>query len=225
MTITEATHALATQGARSAPANASPRGADDSVRLIDLVTSGEPSWVEAVAVVQAVCAQLKPGDAAPSLDAIRISSSGAVSFEPAGTADDVATVTAMGQLLVAILRSGDCPLPVWEASERARRSPAAVGDARAFGASLSCLPPAHGPRELAQFVKSAQAQAAPAPVPAVVVTAEPRRRMTLWARAGLAAWVVAIVGIGAGVSVGALLAAKTASASATPRIAAVDASR
>jgi hypothetical protein len=72
---------------------------------------------------------------------------------------------AMGQLLAAILRAGDCPLPVWEASERARRAPAAVGDARAFGALLTCLPPAHGPRELAQFVKSAQAQAAPEPRP------------------------------------------------------------
>jgi hypothetical protein len=223
MTITEATHALATQGRRSAPAHASLRVSDDRVRLVDLVTSGEPTWVEAVAVVQAVCAQLKPGDAAPAFDGIRISSSGTVSFEPAGTADDLATVMAMGQLLAAILRAGDCPLPVWEASERARRAPAAVGDARAFGALLTCLPPAHGPRELAQFVKSAQAQAAPEPPP--VVSAEPRRRMTLWARAGLVAWVVAMGGIGAGVSVCALLATKALGAPVAPRVAGVEARR
>lgn len=223
MTMTDATHALAGQARRSVPVKAGSRVADDSVRLVELMTSGEPTWAEAVAVVQAVCAQLKPGDAAPALDAIRVSSSGTVAFEPAGTSDNLTTVTAVGQLLAAILRSGDCPLPVWEASERARCAPATVGSARAFGASLTCLPPANGPRELAQFVKSAQAHAVPQP--AAVVSAEPRRRMTLWARAGLAAWFVAMSGIGAGVSVGALLAAKTLGAPVAPRVAVVEARR
>ncbi len=223
MTITDATHALARQGRRAGPVKASARVADDSVRLVELVTLGEPTWAEAVAVVQAVCAQLKPGEAAPALDAIRISSSGAVSFDPAGTADNLTTVTALGALLAAILRSESCPILVWEALERARYTPATFGDARAFGASLTCLPPANGPRELAQFVKSAQAPAAP--LPAAVVSAEPRRRMTLWARAGFAAWFVAMSGIGAGVSVGALLAAKTLGAPVAPRVAVGDARR
>jgi hypothetical protein len=223
VTITDATHALARQGRRSEPVKASSRVADDSVRLVELVTVGEPTWAEAVAVVQAVCAQLKPGEAAPALDAIRISSSGAVSFDPAGTADNLTTVTALGALLAAILRSDGCPMLVWEALERARYAPATVGDARAFGASLTCLPPANGPRELAQFVKSAQAPAVPPP--AAVVSAEPRRRMTLWARAGFAAWFVAMSGIGAGVSVGALLAAKALGAPVAPRVAVVEARR
>ena len=81
MTITEATHAMALQRRRSAPPKGVVPRSDDGVRLRDLIVRVEPTWVEAVAVVQAVCAQLKPGDAAPALDTIRVSASGAVSFE------------------------------------------------------------------------------------------------------------------------------------------------
>ncbi|MBL8136176.1 MAG: hypothetical protein JNL48_06110 [Acidobacteria bacterium] len=217
MTITDATHALATRGRRSAPPKAAPRPVDDSVRLVDLVACVEPSWVEAVAVVQAVCAQLKPGEAAPALEAIRISTSGTVSFPPAGTADTLATVRAMGQLLAGILRSGDCPLPVWEASERARRAPATADDVRVFREALACLPPAHGPRELAQFVKSAAAPAPLPPPPVVQTRVATGGLMSLWARAKFLAVVVAMSGIGAGVSVGALLAARTLAAPVAPR--------
>jgi hypothetical protein len=225
VTITDATHALAAQGRRSAPSKATARGADDSVRLVDVVAAVEPTWVEAVAVVQAVCAQLKPGDAAPALDAIRISSGGAVSFEPAGSADPLATVTAIGQLLAGILRSGDCPLPVWEVSERARRAPATVGDARAFGAALTCLPPAHGPKELSQFVQAARNVAPSRNVVPARPVAPPRaapsvKPAKLWARMGVIAAIVA-GGIGAGVSMGTLVAMTGGGGSEPPRIAAV----
>lgn len=220
MTITDATHALA-KGRRAAPSKTPSRSADDSVRLVDVVASVEPTWVEAVAVVQAVCAQLKPGEAAPALDAIRISPAGTVSFEPAGSADPLTTVGAIGQLLAGILRSGDCPLPVWEVSERARRAPASVGDARAFGAALTCLPPAHGPKELAQFVQAARnvapPRSVPPPPPRVVPPVKPAK---LWARMGIIAVIVA-GGIGAGVSVGTLVALGRGTGPEPPRVAAV----
>jgi len=233
VTITDATHALASRGRRAAPPKkAAPRVADDSVRLVDLVASVEPSWVEAVAVVQAVCAQVKPGEAAPALESIRISSTGEVSFPSAGNADNAETVRAVGQLLAGILRSADCPLPVWEACERARRSPASVGDARAFGAALTCLPAGHGPRELAQYVRSADAPAVsqpPAP-PAPVVPAVPARAvsgglMALWARARFLAVLVAMSGIGAGVSLGAFVAAKALAAPAATAVTLADGHR
>ena len=175
------------------------------MRLVDAIKRVEPTWVEAIAVVQAVCDQLAPGDAAPALDAIMISASGTVSFPPAGTADDISTVKAAGRLLSGILRTGDCPMPVWEATERARRSPSAVGTARAFGAALTCFPAAQGAHELQQYFVAARRLAPPTARPATA----PFSFAGLTARAGLVLLLVAMGGIGAGVSVGTLVAART----------------
>ena len=53
-----------------------------TMRLMDAIGRVEPTWVEAVAVVQAVCAQIGPGQAPPDLGGIMLSKSGAVSFPP-----------------------------------------------------------------------------------------------------------------------------------------------
>ena len=162
MTITDATHALAVQSRRKARLDAVSRRVTGGVRFVDLAARVEPSWVEAVAVVQAVCAQLQPGQAAPAIDAIRVSTSGEVSFAAVASADEVTAVRGVGRLLTEILPTGDCPLSVIEASERASRAPTALISARAFGDALTCLPHAHGPRELAQYVRAAEAAARPA---------------------------------------------------------------
>ena len=115
-------------------------------------------------------------------------------------------VRGVGRLLAEILPRGDCPLSVIEASERASRTPAAVSSAQAFGAALTCLPHAHGPRELAQYVRAA------------AFTSTVRGAV----RARLAPVLVAAVGIGAGVTLGALVAAKAIGAPDAPTITLVD---
>lgn len=205
MTLTEATHALARQ-ARTAPPPARPTGASaEPMRLVDAIARVEPTWVEAVAVVQAVCARLLPGEAVPALETIIISPAGAVSFPPAGASDDITAVKAIGGLLGGILSSGDCPMPVWDATERARRAPATIGTARSFGAALTCVLESQGPRELQQYAEAARrvgprsARAATAPFHATGLTA----------RAVVVLLMVAMGGVGAGISVGALVAART----------------
>ncbi len=205
MTITEATHAIATLSRTERAPERVTALSGESMRLVDAIKRVEPTWVEAVAVVQAVCAQLAPGEAAPALDAIMISQSGTVSFPPAGSADDLSTVKAVGRLLSGILRTGDCPMPVWEATERARRSPSAVGTARAFGAALTCFPAAQGAHELQQYFLASRKLAPPTARPATA----PFSFAGLSARAGLVLLLVAMGGIGAGVSVGTLVATKT----------------
>ncbi len=219
MTIAEATHAMVLQARPPRASGAAAGTAGHVMRLVDVIARVEPTWVEAVAVVQAVCAQLAPGEAAPALDAIRVSTAGQVSFPAAGPADDISTVKAVGRLLTGILRTGDCPMPVWEASERARRTPAAVGSARAFGAALTCFPAAQGPHELALYVQSARTVAPPTARPATASFSA----ASLTARAGLVVLIVAMGGIGAGVSVGALVATKTLGAAAPPRVVSADA--
>lgn len=201
MTITEATHALATLPKQKAPA---PREvAGSPMRLIDAISRVEPTWVEAVAVVQAVCAQLAPGQAAPPLDAIMISASGTVSFPPMGHDDDPSVVKAAGRLLSAVLRSGDCPMPVWESMELARRSPQSAGSAQAFGRSLTCFPASQGPVELAKYYLAARQ---------VVQTARPATApfslSGLTLRAGVAVLLVSLCGVGTGMAMGILVASR-----------------
>ena len=98
-----------------------------------------------------------------------------------GAADDTTTVRAIGNLLSGILRTGDCPLPVWEASERARRSPASVGTPRAFGAAITCFPATQSPRELQQYPRRLSESRAP---PAIVAARRPDRPSRLRRPAG-----------------------------------------
>ena len=212
MTITEARHAMAALSPTTRPAAGSTAAHGEPMRLVDAMSRFEPTWVEAVAVVQAVCARLLPGEAAPALDTITIAPSGAVSFPPAGIADDITTVAAMGRLLNGILRTGDCPMPVWEATERARRAPAAVGTARNFGAALTCFPAAQGAQELRKYFEAAQRLA---PLTARPATAS-FSATGLTVRAVCVLLMVAMGGIGAGMSVGALVAAKALGARPVP---------
>lgn len=206
MTISDATHALAAPRRREAPVVA--RQAGGYVRLADAIARVEPTWVEAVAVVQAVCAQLPAGHAVPALDTLLIGPEGQVTFPPTDAADDVSAVSGAGRLLSAILRTGDCPMPVWEATEAARRSPARLGSARAFGASLTCFPVAQGPIELARYHDAARRAAVPSARPATASFA----MVSLPARAGMVLLAVLMAGIGAGVSVGAFVAGRTSPA-------------
>jgi hypothetical protein len=202
MTITEATHALASLPKQKASQAREAVGAP--MRLVDAISRVEPTWVEAVAVVQAVCAQLGPGQAAPPLDTIMISSSGTVSFPPAGASEDQSAVTAVGRLLSAVLRSGDCPMPVWESMELARRSPQSAGTAAAFGQSLTCFPAPQGPGELAKYYQAARRVVRPS---ARAATA-PFSIAGLTLRAGLVVLLVTMGGVGTGMAMGLLVASR-----------------
>jgi len=185
----------------AAEAGAVPATAGDSMQLVDVMARVEPTWVEAVAVVQAVCAQLAPGRTPPNLAAIMVSTAGAVSFGPTPVVDGEAAVMAAGRLLTAILRQGDCPMPVWEATELARRSPGQFGTARAFGESLTCFPAHQGLQELAAYVASSRSVILNPARPATAVFG-----MGLTARALIMA--VTLGGIGTGMSVGVLIATR-----------------
>lgn len=184
---------------------AGPGGAADAgtpgVRLADVMARVDPTWVEAVAIVQAVCAQLAPGQAVPAVGEITLSSDGAVTFPATGASEDEAAVKAAGRLLTSILRQGDCPMPVWEATELARRSPGHFGTAPRFGASLTCFPAHQGPQELAAYVASSRRQIVnPArPATAVFLTAVTARML-------LVLLAVTAGGVGTGMSVGTLVA-------------------
>jgi hypothetical protein len=207
VTITEATHALAAlqkQGRSTRSTPAAPKQ-ERSMRLVDAMSRVEPTWVEAVAIVHAICATLEPGRAMPSLDDIMISPAGAVSFPPTDRAPETAAIKAAGRLIALILRSGDCPMPVWESMELARRDPGAAGTARAFGLSLTCFPAAQGPAELAKYFQAARRVVAPASRAATA----PFALSGLTLRAGILVLMVALAGIGAGISVGTLVAVRT----------------
>ncbi len=179
------------------------------MRLIDAIGRVEPTWVEAVAVVQGVCAQLEPGQAPPDLGDIMLSATGTVSFPPTGAADRDAAVRALGNLLTALLNQGGCPMPVWEASECAHRAPNTFGSARAFGASLTCLPAHQGPQELAAYVQSSRQLAKRLAHPTTAVFGLPG----LTARTLMVILAVTFGGVGAGVSVGAAIVARAAPSS------------
>ncbi len=181
-----------------------------TMRLMDAIGRVEPTWVEAVAVVQAVCAQLEAGQAPPDLGDIMLSANGTVSFPPSGAADTEVGIKAVGRLLTGILRQGDCPMPVWEASEGARRSPKTFGSVRAFGESLTCFPARQGPQELAAYFQSSRR----------LVKHPARPATALFGLHGLTARTLMVIlavtfgGVGAGMSAGALLVARTAPPSA-----------
>lgn len=225
MTITEATHALARRarflraGGRGAAPTAgvvaAPLAGRDTIRLVDAMARVEPSWVEAVAVVQAVCAQLGAGEAMPALDAISISATGAVTFAPTSAAADVTAVRAAGGLLTAILRSGVCPMPLWDATNRAAQAPASYGTARAFGATLTLVPEGQGAKDLQSYALSAGLR--PRTAAAWADGGQTGLGAFVAAR-GLVLLLVALCGIGAGLSVGAFVVSRAlalAPASAT----------
>jgi hypothetical protein len=177
--------------------------ADESMRLVDVISRVEPTWVEAVAIVQSVCAQLDPGKMPPSVTDIMVSNAGAVSFGATAAGEGEAAVKAAGRLLTAILRQGDCPMPVWEATELARRSPGEFGTAKAFGESLTCFPAHQGPQELSAYVESSRRLILNPARPATSVFG-----MALTAPAVVVIVAVTFGGVGTGVSIGALLAAR-----------------
>ena len=133
------------------------------MRLSDAMRSVEPTWIEGVAVVQAVCAQLEPGETPPAIGDIVVSSAGAVSFALGGISDADVAIQALGRLLTGFLHVGGCPLAVWEATECARRAPMSFGSVRGFGAALACFPALRGPQDLAAYVQVSRERVAAHP--------------------------------------------------------------
>jgi hypothetical protein len=114
-----------------------------SILLTDAMRCVEPTWTEGVAVVQAVCAQLEPGETPPAIGDIVLSRSGAVSFPLGGIVDVDVAIQAVGRLLTGFLRAGGGPLAAWEATELSRHAPMSFGSVQGFGAALTCFPTAY----------------------------------------------------------------------------------
>ncbi len=130
------------------------RGA--SMRLKDAMRRVEPTWIEGVAVVQAVCAQLEHGETPPAIGDIVVSEAGAVSFPLGGMSDADVAIQAVGRLLTGFLHAGGGPLSAWEAVELSLHSPMFFGSVRGFGTALNCFPAHRGPRELAAYFKQSR---------------------------------------------------------------------
>ena len=126
------------------------------LRLRDAMRRVEPTWIEGVAVVQAVCAQLDHGETPPAIGDIVLSEAGAVSFPLGGMSDVDVAIQAVGRLLTGFLRAGGGPLSAWEAVELTLHSPMFFGSVRGFGAALNCFPAHRGPRELAAYFKQSR---------------------------------------------------------------------
>lgn len=132
------------------------RDKSDSMRLVDAMGCVEPTWIEGVAVVQAVCAQLARGETPPAIGDIVLLRSGAVSFPLGGIIDVDLAIQGMGRLLTVFLRSCGGPLSMWEAAELTRRAPMSFGSVHGFGAALTCFPTEPGARELAAYFQQSR---------------------------------------------------------------------
>lgn len=135
----------------------------EGVRLLDACARLAPSWMEAVAIVRAVCAQLEPGEMPPAVGDIVLGPRGEVAFPLAGIADADVAIQAMARLLSRLLGEHGCPLQVWDANERAQRDPMAFGSARGFGEALTCVPDHRVPKCLAAYLRHVKAAPATAP--------------------------------------------------------------
>lgn len=206
MTITEATHALARRSRSATAVEPARPGALKPVLFVEAMRHVEPTWVEAVAVVQSVCAQLSAGQAAPTLQVLTLTPSGAVTFPAPSAGDDLAAVRSLGQLLRATVQGGVCPMQVWDAIERATCQPVSFGSVRAFGAALTGLTAVEqSTQDLCEYYAAA----------ASVGGAPAREALSVFERAGVAGRSVAVAvlvvagGVGTGISTGALLVART----------------
>ena len=132
------------------------RDKSGSMRLVDAMRCVEPTWVEGVAVVQAVCAQLARGETPPAIGDILLLRSGAVSFPLGGIIDVDLAIQAMGRLLSVFLRVCGGPLSMWEATELTRRAPMSFGSVQGFGAALTCFPTERGAQELAAYFQQSR---------------------------------------------------------------------
>ena len=130
-----------------------------SMRLLDAMRCVAPTWIEGVAVVQAVCAQLSLGETPPAIGDIVLLRSGAVSFPLGGMVDADVAIQAVGRLLAAFLRACGGPLALWDATDVARQAPMSFRTVHGFGAALTCLPTQRGAQDLAAYFRLAQALA------------------------------------------------------------------
>ena len=133
------------------------------VRLGDAIRQLEPSWVEAVAIVQGVSALLERGEMAPAIGDVVLAATGEISIPPGGIADEDVAIQAMARMLARTLGQNGRPLEVWEAVERAQVAPMTFGSARGFGASLTCVPSHMGRPTVAAYVRNARRAPAPPP--------------------------------------------------------------
>lgn len=130
-----------------------PGPAAIGIRLVDGLRTIEPTWAEAVAVVQAVCAGLEPRRTPPAIGDIRISASGQVTFPPGGIVDDDVAIQLTARLLARLAQGCVRPLEVCDAIARADYAPMSYRTASGFGASLTCVRRDCGARYLAAYVR------------------------------------------------------------------------
>jgi hypothetical protein len=144
-------------------APASPWCAGD-VWLLDAMRVNPPSFIEAVLIVQGVCAALGSTQMPPTIGDLVLTNGGEVRFPPGGVADHRQAATALCRLLDQLVGTQACPMGVWTVRDAARqggrpfRTPAGVAAARPG------LVPAGSQSRLPDYVRDTQRRLAAAAV-------------------------------------------------------------
>lgn len=133
-----------------------PGSPEAAVRLAEALQAVEPTWAEAVAIVQAVCARLEPERTPPAIGDIRISARGQVTFAPGGLVDRDVAIQLTARLLARLAGGDHCPFEVSESIERAALAPMSFGSTRGFGDALTCIPRERAVQCLASYVRRVQ---------------------------------------------------------------------
>lgn len=144
------------EGALSAfdPARATPGVPPPVVvRVADAIRTVELSWAEAVAIVQAVAAQLEPGRMPPAIGDLRLCAAGYVTFPSSGLVDEDVAIQLTARLLTRLVGDGPWPLEFCTALERAQAAPMTFASVRGFGAWFTCVPEGGGATLLAAYVR------------------------------------------------------------------------
>lgn len=120
---------------------------------MDAILTVAPSWAEAVAIVQAVCAQLEPGRMPPAVGDLHIHPGGGVWFPPGGLIDEDVAIQLTARLLGRLVGGQSRPFELDDVIELAHLAPMTFASVRGFGASLTCVPADRGALLLAAYVR------------------------------------------------------------------------
>lgn len=148
---------------RPSPAERSPK--HGAIKLGHAVDVNPPSWIEAVVLVQRVCARLGRGQMPPMIGDLTITFDGDVRFAPGGVADHREVIDGLCRLLERLIGSQSYPMNVWLVLERARATPRAFAGPDDLGAAFNRVLPPGGPARLAAYAVEAEAMRRAARVP------------------------------------------------------------
>lgn len=148
---------------RPSPPERTPRQGE--IKLGHAVEVNPPSWIEAVVLVQRVCARLGRSQMPPMIGDLTITFDGDVRFAPGGVADHREIIDGLCRLLERLIGSQSYPMNVWLVLERARATPRAFAGPDDLGAAFNRVLPPGGPARLAAYAAEAAAMRRVASIP------------------------------------------------------------